>query len=87
SKDSQIRQYIYPVNFQDGFITALNLGLRGISIDNDKVSAEQIEFAHATGLFVTVWGVASKKENREAIRKNPDMIQTDKVAYLVKQLK
>lgn len=87
AKDSQIRQYIYPANFQEGFLTALNLGLHGISIDTDKVTPEQIKFAHATGIFVTVWGVASKKENRDAIRKNPDMIQTDKVAYLVKQLK
>ena len=87
AKDPQIQQYIYPATFQEGFLTALNLGLHGISIDSDKVTAEQIEFAHATGIFVTVWGVASKKENREAIRKNPDMIQTDKVAYLLKQLK
>ena len=87
AKDSQIEQYIYPQNFQDGFSIALNLGLRGISIDNDKVSYEQIEFAHATGFYVTVWGVKSKKENKEAIRKSPDMIQTDKISYLVKQLK
>jgi glycerophosphoryl diester phosphodiesterase len=87
TKDAQIRQYIYPATFQDGFLAALSLGLHGISIDTDKVTSEQIEFAHDAGIFVTVWGVSSKKENRDAIRKNPDMIQTDKVAYLVKQLK
>ncbi len=87
SKETSILLYYYPQTFDDGYSTALNNGYRGISISTDAISADQVKLAHDQGLYVTIWGVETKKRNVEAIRKNPDMIQTDKIAYLVDLLK
>jgi glycerophosphoryl diester phosphodiesterase len=78
--------YIYPQTFEDGYDIALDLGLRGISINNDIITKEQIELAHSQGIFVTLWGVRIKSGNIDAVAKNPDMIQTDNVDHLVKYL-
>lgn len=86
-KNSQIGMYIYPATFEEGYNTAVNLGLKGISIDNDKISKEQVELAHSMGFFVTLWGVKSSGDNLDAANKSPDMIQTDNIDYLVKLLK
>lgn len=87
TKNSDILLYYYPQTFEDGFARAMQFGYRGISISNQVISAAQVSEAHANGLFVTIWGVETKDKNREAIQKNPDMIQTDKVEYLVELLK
>lgn len=86
SKKPEIGGYYYPQTFEDGFNRAMQFGFRGISISTDAISKEQVQQAHDNGLFVTIWGVETKKRNEEAILKNPDMIQTDKVDYLVKLL-
>jgi glycerophosphoryl diester phosphodiesterase len=75
--------YIYPQTFEDGFNAALQNGYKGMSISTDVISAEQVDQAHANGIFVTIWGASTKKKNAEAIRKNPDMIETDKVEDLI----
>lgn len=87
SKDTQIGLYIYPQSFEEGYLTAIDLGLRGISIDNDLISSEQVQTCHDYGIFVTLWGVSNSKQNLDAVNKNPDMIQTDDIADLVKLLK
>lgn len=87
TKDAQVGMYIYPPTYEDGLSIATELGLKGISIDNDKISLEQVQQAHSMGLFVTLWGVKSKKQNLDAVNKNPDMIETDNIEYLVKLLK
>ena len=84
--DSSIKQFIYPQIFEDGLSIATGNDLFGITISTKNISAEQVDFAHSLGLRVTIWDVHSKKENREAVIKNPDMIQTDKVNYLVQYL-
>lgn len=83
SKASNIDLYYYPQTFEDGFSTALAFNLKGISISTSSISKEQISEAHNAGVFVTVWDTQSEEENIEAIHKNPDMIQTDRVQYLV----
>jgi len=87
TKDPQIGLYIYPQSFEEGFNTAIDLGLRGMSIDNDLISADQISLAHSQGIYVTIWGVKNSSQNLDAVNKNPDMIQTDDIDDLVKLLK
>lgn len=86
SKSSQFQLYYYPQTFEDGYAVALENGYKGISISTDVITAEQVAQAHASGIFVTIWGTSSKKKNEEAVLKNPDMIETDKVDDLVKLL-
>ncbi len=87
TKRPNYRLYYYPQNFEDGLTTVLNNDYDGISISNEFISTDDVARAHKHNVFVTIWGVRSKDENVDAIRKNPDMIQTDNVSYLVDLLK
>jgi glycerophosphoryl diester phosphodiesterase len=87
SKNAQIKLYIYPQKFESGLSIAMNLGLHGISISNDRINTVQVNLAHSMNLFVTVWGVNNRSSNIDAVQKNPDMIQTDAVNHLVRYLK
>jgi glycerophosphoryl diester phosphodiesterase len=87
SKNAQIKLYIYPQKFESGLSIAMNLGLHGISISNDRINTAQVNLAHSMNLFVTVWGVNNRSSNIDAVQKNPDMIQTDAVNHLVRYLK
>jgi glycerophosphoryl diester phosphodiesterase len=84
--DSTQRILYYPSSFEEGRSWANTMGLHGITISTANISKEEIELAHGDGLFVAIWNTHSKKLNREAILKNPDMIQTDRLKYLLKEL-
>lgn len=81
-----IRQFIFPQVFEDGLAIAQARGLYGITISTHNINKEQVTQAHDLGFHVTIWDVSKRPEIREAVRKNPDMIQTDNVPYLVKIL-
>ena len=82
----EIRSLIY-LNFEYGFEVAKNLDLYGISISTNDISAEQIKQAHDEGIRVSLFGMHTTKKNLDAIKKNPDFLQTDRVKHLVKVLK
>lgn len=84
--DSNLKTYIYPPTFEEGFQLAQQEGFSGITISTTKISKEQIQQAHDAGLLVSIWNTHSKKDNRDAVLKNPDCIQTEKVRYLLKLL-
>lgn len=79
--------FIYPESFESGFDIAKSEDLYGITISTRSVTKEQIKQAHDNNLRVAIWNTHSKRDNVEAIRKNPDFIQSDKVKNLVKLLK
>jgi glycerophosphoryl diester phosphodiesterase len=79
--------FIYPSSFDNGLQSAQELGISGITISHNLISKEQISLAHQNNLLIAIWNIQSDAENREAISKNPDYIQTDKVKSLVKLLK
>lgn len=85
--DPDMLLFIYPQVFESGFTIATNLNLYGISISTDVVSEEQVQLAHNAGLRVIIWNVKTKAEHKEAIRKNPDIIESDNIDYLVSLLK
>ncbi len=78
-----LKLFIYPPDFTTGIAVARSLGLYGISIDMNKVSAEQVGVAHAEGYWVAVWNAISKADNERAIDLNPEIIQTDRLDHLV----
>jgi len=79
--------FIYPASFQEGFEIALGLNLTGITISNRDITKEQVKTAHENNLMVAVWNTHSESDHIDAINKNPDFIQTDKVKNLLKMLK
>jgi len=79
--------FIYPSSFESGLDIALTLGLYGITISTRNITKEQIKIAHDNNLLVAIWNTHSESDNIEAIKKNPDFIQTDKVKNLIKLIK
>jgi glycerophosphoryl diester phosphodiesterase len=78
-----LKLFYYPPTFEEGLATAQQMGLYGLTIDLNKITTEQIAEAHAHNLWVAVWNVQSKAENRDAIGMNPEIIQSDRVDHLV----
>lgn len=85
-EDPRFKLLIYPPSYESGVEIAKKLNLTGITISVDNISVEQVKEAHDDSLFITVWGVNSRTKNKDAIRKNPDIIQTDRLENLIKLL-
>jgi glycerophosphoryl diester phosphodiesterase len=86
-KQPSYKLFIYPSSFEAGLNIALSNGFTGITISTKKISAEQIKIAHDNNLLIAIWSIHSKSDNKEAIKKNPDFIQTDRLKNLIKLLK
>ncbi len=78
-----LKLFIYPPDFDTGIAVARSLGLYGISIDMNKVTSDQVSTAHAEGYWVAVWNAISKADNENAIRLDPEIIQTDRLDHLM----
>lgn len=81
-----VKLMFYPADFQEGFEVASKLGLYGITVSNSQVTKAQVKLAHANNLRVALWNVNTRQKNKQAIEKNPDYIQTDRLSHLVKLL-
>jgi glycerophosphoryl diester phosphodiesterase len=66
---------------------ARKYNLRGITVQTDKLTKENVEQAHQEGFLVATLNTHSKNKNIEAVNKGVDYIQTDKVKHLLKILK
>jgi hypothetical protein len=87
NRNSDYKLFIYPSSFESGLEIALAEKLTGITISTRNITGDQIKIAHDNGLMVAIWNTLSESDNIEAIRKNPDYIQTDEVKNLLKLLK
>ena len=74
-------------DFNSALELAEDFQLEGITVDLGNISVEQVSRAHSKNIMVAVFGASSKKKNRQAIEKNVDFIQTDKVKHLIRLLK
>ena len=83
NKNKLFKLFIYPSSFEKGLEIAINNNLYGITISTEIITKEQIEIAHKNNIYVAVWNTHSRNKNIEAIKKNPDFIQTDRVQHLV----
>lgn len=79
--------FLNPTSFEDGLALADSTQMYGIIMDDENITAPQIDEAHSHGLHVQTWGPSSKDDNIEAVQKNPDAIQTNNVNVLVDLLK
>ena len=79
--------YIYPSSFMEGFETATDKALDGITMDFQKISASEIQQAHDANLKVALWNVKSGADNWTAINMKPDFIQSDAPRQLKNALK
>ena len=78
---------IFSVNdFEAAYALVKKYKLNGISIAIDKITKAQIEQAHAEGILISVYRTRSRSSTIEAIEKNVDFIQSDKLKYLLRVL-
>ncbi len=84
NKDINLKTFFYPDNFEQGLAVAEKMNLFGITIDNNKITAEQLQTAHDKNFRVTLWNLHSANDNDNAIYKSPDFIQSDYIIHLLK---
>lgn len=63
---------------------AAEMGAYGVACSAKNVTKEDVKAAHNKGLHVMMWGMQTNAENKEAIAKNPDIVQTDKPIEMLK---
>jgi len=78
--------YLYASDAASALQVCTDAGFEGASIRSAEISKEQVEQFHAQGLRVMLWGVGTRWDNREAVFKEPDIIQSDRLAHLVSLL-
>jgi glycerophosphoryl diester phosphodiesterase len=78
-----LKTFYYPANFEEGLALADELDLFGITISTEKCTGDQVRIAHEHGRWIALWDVYSRTDNEEAVRKNPEIIQTDKIEHLL----
>jgi glycerophosphoryl diester phosphodiesterase len=74
---------IYTSDFDTGLEIALKHEYEGITIASKNISKEQTQKAHANNILISIWNIHSNEDNEEAIRKNPDIIQSDNLKHLL----
>jgi len=79
--------YLYANDAESALSVCSDSGFEGISIRNGLISAEQVQRSHAAGIRVMLWGVGTRWDNREAVLKGPDIIQSDRLKHLVSLVK
>jgi glycerophosphoryl diester phosphodiesterase len=84
NKQPSLNIFVYSHSFEYALAVANKMNLKGITMSNDEISKEQVSIAHANNRQVTLWNIHTENENIEAIEKNADHIQTDKLKHLLK---
>lgn len=77
--------YVYS-DPENGLRLCRKYQLDGIVWVLDEISKEQVKAAHDEGYRVIILNAHSVKRNREAVDKNPDMIETDNLNHLLRIL-
>ncbi len=86
TKQANVKIFAYG-DFDYALATVNEFQLEGITNAVDKISKENVITAHNNGTMVAVFNAHSKKKNKEAIEKNVDFIQSDRIRQLCKLLK
>lgn len=86
-KDSRLKLFVHADSYTDALGVNSQVKLYGITMDRLKISASEIDAAHAKGLRVALYNTSTEKANLDAIEMNPDFIQSDKCDFLLNALK
>jgi glycerophosphoryl diester phosphodiesterase len=86
SRNKSTKLFVNTQNIQAGLLISKNVELYGLTLATENISEEEILEAHRNNLRVTLFNTHTEHENLEAIAKNPDFIQTDRVEFLVNAL-
>jgi glycerophosphoryl diester phosphodiesterase len=79
--------YFYSNNIKQDTDLAIKNNLDGLSVNLELMDAESAGQIRSANLKLMVWGSGSVFSNRRAIELEPDIIQTDDIASMMKILK
>lgn len=82
-RNNNLKLFLYSPDYKTGVALSKEINLFGLTLDMKKISAQEIKEAHQNNLRITLFNTQSKEQNLEAVKMNPDFIQTDKVDYLL----
>lgn len=85
-KQPDYKLFFYPSTFAEGLEVVQQYHFAGITIDWEKISKEETATAHSLGIYIATWNTHTKQDNINAVLKNPDFIQSDKIEHLVRLL-
>jgi hypothetical protein len=83
-KNKALKLFYYCSSLSQGINVSKKLKLFGLTISNENITAVEVKKAHLNNLRITLWNIKTEKENANAIAKNPDYIQSDKINHLLK---
>ncbi|MBL4670478.1 MAG: hypothetical protein JKY30_14630 [Flavobacteriales bacterium] len=86
-ENSNYKLFINRDDFNKGMKIAQDFNLYGISNSTKNITKEQVSIAHDNNIFITIWEVKSKSDNKIGVDKFPDFIQTDKIKNLLNIVK
>lgn len=86
-RNAAIRLFLHGGQVPDNLYQAHEQQLFGIVMDSHAITSTQVLLAHDLGLRVSLYRAKSRSGMMEAIKKNPDYIQTDNVLLLQQILK
>lgn len=86
-KDANYKLFIYPDKFENGFAIVNKMDLFGITISKRKITAENVKTAHEMNRKITVWNTLTENDDLDAVSKNVDYIQGDKIIHLLKMFR
>ncbi len=84
--DTRLALFLYTESAEQGIRTCKEKDLQGLSISTRNIDAQEIKAAQDQNLEVAIWNTHTAKDNREAVEKNPDYIQTERITYLLNLL-
>ncbi len=85
NKRDDIKIFIYS-EFEKGLAIAKEFQLEGLVTSVDKITKQQVKILHENDFQLAVFNAHSKSRNWEALEKNADFIQTDKLKHLLRIL-
>lgn len=86
-KSKRLKLFLYTTNYSSAIDALKEVNLYGITISTQNITADEVKLAHQNNLRVAVFNTQTAAENIEAIAKNPDYIQTDKLNHLLNVLR
>lgn len=86
SKRPDLRVFIKS-GFAQSLAIALDLGLPGMTVSMDHITADNIREAHAHGIMVALYNARTFGRNTDAVKMSPDYIQSDRLSHLISLLK
>jgi len=76
-KAPELSCFLYITDYERGLAAAQLHGFDGITIEHGLITAEEVEHARSAGFKVALFGVGSWWGHRNALRMDPDIVQSD----------